>query len=353
MPDLLVLHIEDIAFGGKGVARHDGQVIFVPFTVPGDTVTAQIVKQKKNFAEARAVKLMTPSSDRVDAPCPYFSGCGGCMYQHLRYDAQLAIKSKQVADALRRVAKLDDVPMRPIVGSTNTYGYRNRIRVHRSEGVTGFFTFESRRLIDVEQCILAQPDVNKALRKLRNSKVPDGDYSLRAPGGAGPFFEQTNEQVTRALVGMVDAALRRDQALLVDAYCGGGLFAKALVEHAEKIVGIETNAAAIKHARKDASTKENYVEGDVAAKLGDILAGHDAERTTVLLDPPSEGVNPAVTDILLAAKPSEIGYISCNPATLARDISRIKAGYRLESVTPLDMFPQTAEIEIFAHLVRA
>lgn len=352
MSELLILKIEDVAFGGKGVARHEGKVVFVPFTAPGDVVSAEVVKSKKNFAEARLVQVLTPGPDRVDPLCPYFTGCGGCTYQHLRYETQVAVKSKQVADTLRRVGKLGDVPMRPAIVSVNPWGYRNRIRVHRSEGVTGFFVFESRQLIDVEQCVISQPAVNKALRKLRHSKVPDGDYSLRAPGGAGPFFEQTNEQVTRALVELVDATLRRDQALLVDAYSGGGLFAKALASHAARVVGIESNEAAVAHARKAAGPAESYVHGDVSDHLADVLAPHDAAKTTVLLDPPAEGIAARVVDTLLAALPAEIGYISCNPATLARDLALLKNAYRLESVTPVDMFPQTAEIEAFAHLVR-
>jgi 23S rRNA (uracil1939-C5)-methyltransferase len=352
MSELLVLQITEVAFGGKGVARHDGMVVFVPFTAPGETVTARIVKRKKNFAEARVVKVMTPSPDRIEARCPYFTGCGGCTYQHLRYEAQLAIKASQVEQTLRRVGKLTEVPMRPIVASPNPWGYRNRIRVHREDGVTGFFVFESRQLIDVEQCVIAQPEVNKALRKLRNSKTPDGDYSLRASGGAGPFFEQTNEAITRTLIEMLDTTLRRDQQLLVDAFCGGGLFAKALAQHAEKIIGVETNGAAIEYARKTAGPSETYLHGDVAHFLGEILSSHDPERTTVLLDPPSEGLSARTTDLLINGAPAEIAYVSCNPATLARDLAFLRRSYRLESVTPLDMFPQTAEIEVFAHLTR-
>lgn len=352
MSEVLVLNIEDVAFGGKGVARHEGRVIFVPFTAPGDVVQAQVMKAKKNFAEARLSKVLTPSPDRVEPLCPYFTGCGGCIYQHIRYETQLAIKTKQVADTLRRVGKLGDVPMRPVIPSVNPWGYRNRIRVHREDGITGFYMFESRRIIDVEHCRIAQPEVNKALSKLRNSKVEDGDYSLRAPGGAGPFFEQTNAQVTRALVELLDSTLRRDQALFVDAYCGGGLFAKALASHAQRVIGIESNEAAIGHARKNAGESESYVHGDVSEHLAAVLAPHDSAKTTVLLDPPSEGVAARVTDILLEAAPAEIAYVACNPATLARDLALLKSAYRIESVTPLDMFPHTAEIEVFAHLVR-
>jgi tRNA/tmRNA/rRNA uracil-C5-methylase (TrmA/RlmC/RlmD family) len=350
--ELLILQIEDVAFGGKGVARHGGKVVFVPFTAAGDTITAQVVKEKKSFAEGRIVKVLTPSPDRTEPPCPYFGRCGGCVYQHLNYEAQLKVKSKQVADTLRRVGKLTDVVMRPIIGSEKTYEYRNRIRVHRAEGVTGFYMLESRRLVDVEACVISKPEVNNALRKLRQSKVEDGSYSLRAPGGAGPFFEQTNEHVTKALVELLKSTLRQNQALLVDAFCGGGLFAKALLDHAERIVGIEANGAAIEYARKTAGPKEAYVQGDVGQNLGDVLAQSDSKRTTVLLDPPAEGVSAQVIDQLLYGAPSELGYISCNPATLARDLALLKSAYEIVSVTPFDMFPQTAEIEAFAHLVR-
>jgi len=327
-------------------------VVFVPFTAPGDTITARTVKEKKSFAEARTVNLATPSPDRVEPPCPYFTACGGCVYQHLSYDVQLTIKSRQVADTLRRVGKLEGVPMQPIVASPKPFGYRNRIRIHRAEGATGFFGFESRRLVDVEQCLLAQPEVNEALRKLRRSKVEDGDYSLRAPGGSGPFFEQTNQGVTQALIELLDRTLHKDQALLVDAYCGGGLFAKALGHHAEKVIGVESNGAAIEYARQHAKPGQTFLHGDVADHLGEILSTHPLDRTTVLLDPPSEGVTARVTDFLLSNPPAEIAYVSCNPATLARDLALLKSAFRIESVTPLDMFPQTAEIEVFAHLMR-
>lgn len=352
MSELLILQIQDVAFGGKGVARHAGKVVFIPFTAPGDTVTARIVKEKKSFAEARVLNVPTPSSDRVEPPCPYFGTCGGCAYQHLRYDAQLAIKTRQVQDTLRRVGRLEAVPMQPIVSMDDPWAYRNRIRVHRAEGATGFFAFESRRLVDVERCLIARPEVNEALRKLRQSRVEDGDYSLRSPGGGGPFFEQTNEEITRKLTELLDRTLRRDQALFIDAYSGGGLFARALAGHAEKVIGIETNGAAVAFARQNAGPKESYIHGDVAYHLGDVLTQHPADRTTVLLDPPAEGISARVSDFLLAHTPAEIAYVSCNPATLARDLGLLKSAYRIESVTPLDMFPQTAEIEVFAHLIR-
>ena len=353
MPDHapLTLQIHDLAFGGKGVARHDGKVLFIPFTIPGETVTARVVRQKKNFGEADLVSVEAASPDRVTPECPYFGTCGGCSYQHIAYPRQLAVKAAQVGQTLRRVGKLADVPMRPPVAAPQPFGYRNRIRVHVAGGRTGFYAQDGRTLVDVEQCAIAAPVVNKALRDLRHAIVREGDYALRAKGG-GPYFEQTNPDVTRELLALVEATVRRGQTLLVDAYCGAGIFAKKLAGLFGHVVGIEENASAIEKARRATEPHEHYLHGDVSAHLADVLAAHDAARTTVLLDPPATGLDARVTDQLLAGAPSEILYVSCNPATLARDLALLCRSYTLTAVTPLDMFPQTAEIEVLAHLER-
>ena len=349
-PTPLSLEIHDVAFGGKGVARHDGKVYFIPFTIPGEKVTARVLRQKKNFGEAELVSVETASPDRIEAPCPYFSECGGCSYQHITYTRQLEIKSAQVEQTLRRVGKLETVPMRPVVAAPQPYGYRNRIRVHSEGGVTGFYAHDARVLVDIEQCLLAVPEVNRALRRLRQTPVREGDYSLRAPGG-GPFFEQTNPEVAALLVETVRTAAR-GKKVLVDAYCGAGLFARALADRFEKVIGIEENSAAIESARRQAQPHETYIAGEVSAHLGEVLTTHTAEDTTLLLDPPTEGLSARVCDLVLSGGPAEVIYVSCNPATLARDLGLLRSSYELLSVTPLDMFPQTAEIEVVTHLVR-
>lgn len=349
-PAPLSLEIHDVAFGGKGVARHEGKVYFVPFTIPGETISARVLRQKKNFGEAELVRVETPSADRVEPPCPYFGECGGCSYQHITYARQLQIKAAQVEQTLRRVGRMETVPMRPIVAAPQPYGYRNRIRVHSEGGVTGFFAQDAHVLVDIEQCLLAVPEVNRALKRLRDTPVREGDYSLRAPGG-GPFFEQTNPQVAALLVETVRTAVR-GKAVLVDAYSGAGLFARALADRFEKVIGIEENFAAVESARRSAQPHESYIAGEVGAHLGEVLSVHDAAQTTLLLDPPSEGLAARVCDLVLGGAPAEVIYVSCNPATLARDLALLRSGYELLSVTPLDMFPQTAEIEVVVHLVR-
>lgn len=341
-----------MAFGGSGVARHDGKVYFVPFTVPGERVQASVVRAKKKFAEARLVSVEEASADRVEPPCPVFGKCGGCSYQHIAYPAQLALKAHQVEQTLRRVGKLEDVPMRPIVGAPAHYEYRNRLRVHAEGGRVGFFAHGSRELVDVAFCPIATPAVNQALEEVRGRAVPDGDYVLAGREG-GAYFEQTNDAVAQLLLQCVHDAVQREQELLVDAYCGAGLFARHLAGLFPKVIGIEENEFAVDRARRRAGEHEHYLQGDVQVHLGEILSTHALEKTTVILDPPAAGVSPRVLDLLISMPPSELIYVSCDPATLARDLGALcHAGYRLEAVTPLDMFPQTAEIEVVAHLRR-
>ena len=264
------LKIEDIAFGGKGVGREQGKAVFVPFTIEGEVVSAEIVREKKQFAEADLVAVKEPSSHRVEPACPYFGRCGGCAYQHINYEHQLAIKSRQVSDVLRRIGKLNDVPMRPIIPSPEQYHYRNRITVHVQDGVIGFFRRDSNRLIDIEQCPISREEVNRALAELRSRNPREGNVTLRAD--AGPrVFSQTNDAVGVSLRESGGRLIPPGQELLIDAYCGSGFFAKALVEKFDRIVGIDWDRFAIGAAQRNATEKEKYVAGDVDAELRQAL----------------------------------------------------------------------------------
>ena len=171
---LVDLKIEDVAFGGKGVAREQGKAVFVPYTIEGELVSAEIVREKKQFAEADLVEVKESSPNRVAPECPYFGRCGGCAYQHIDYQHQLAIKWRQVRDALQRIGKLKDVPMRPIIPSPRQYAYRNRITVHAQDGVIGFFRRDSHRLLDIERCPISREEVNRALAALRATRTCAG-----------------------------------------------------------------------------------------------------------------------------------------------------------------------------------
>ena len=348
--------IHDIAFGGKGVARHDGKVIFIPFTIAGEEVEVEVTRSKKRFAEANLVSVEKSSPHRVAPQCVYFQRCGGCTYQHIDYAEQLAIKSRQVEQTLLRVGRLPEVPMRPIIPSPKTYGYRNRIRVHVSGRDIGFYARESARLLDIESCPIAAPAVNSSLTNLRHKSLPEGDYTV-TEGGKGSYFRQTNEEVAAAMLAyvrtLVEAGRAPGSGTLVDAYCGAGFFAKGLVDLFQKAIGIEENSFAVEAARHTAKPTESYLAGDVADILPIAFEGKDPAATFLVIDPPSAGFTPEVGEAILAFKPAEIIYVSCNPGTLARDLALLMPAYKLVSATPCDMFPQTAEIEVIAHLALA
>lgn len=343
------LKIEDIAFGGKGVARESGKAVFVPFTIDGERVSAQIVREKKQFAEAELVDVQEISPNRVEPQCPYFGRCGGCAYQHIAYEHQLAIKWRQVRDVLQRLAKIRDVPMRPIIPSPISYAYRNRITVHAQNGVVGFFRRDSHRLIDIEHCPIAMDEVNDALARLRTSHVRDGHYTLRAESGPR-VFAQTNDAVACTMRDLIAGIIPPHQGLLIDSYCGAGFLAKALLSKFERVMGIDWDEFAIAAARKNASAKETYIAGDVGLEIERILKANDPAKTVVIVDPPITGLATAVRRVIVDLTPAKLIYVSCNPSTLARDLAELKKALTLESVTPLDMFPQTAEIEAVAHL---
>lgn len=345
------LKIHDVAFGGSGVARDEGKVVFVPFTIEGEEVTVRPEKARKNFVQGSLLSVDSPSPHRVQPECPYFRRCGGCCYQHIDYTHQLAIKQAQVEQTLRRIGRLEAVPMQPIIPSPTQYNYRSRIRVHSDQGVIGFYAFNSHDLIDIESCPIASEQVNHALRQLRRVNADDGDYTLREPGRA-EFFEQTNDKVAAEMLALMHRLVRDGQKLLIDAYCGAGFFAKHLRARFENVIGIEQYPPAIDRARIDADVKESYVCGDVAENIGYMLSEADLAHTTLILDPPAAGAAPRVIDLICGSPPVELIYVSCDVATMARDIGALRGAYALQSVNPLDMFPQTAEIEVVASLVR-
>jgi 23S rRNA (uracil1939-C5)-methyltransferase len=349
MPRAVELVIEDIAFGGKGVGRVDGKAVFVPLTIEGERVAARIVREKKSFAEAEVVRLLAPSPQRATPQCPYFGRCGGCAYQHMIYQHQLHWKGRQVERALQRIGKFREPPMRPIIPSPREYAYRNRITVHVEDGVIGFFRRDAHRLIDIARCPISAPEVNNALSALRARRPRDGHYTLRADSGSR-VFSQTNNEVATQLADALTTLIQPNQSLLIDAYCGAGFFAKRLRKKFSRIIGIDWDIHAIAAAQANATETETYLAGEIATHLREQLARADLGLTTVIVDPPATGLGTDVRKILRAYPAATLLYVSCNPPTLARDLADLGAAFGLRSVAPFDMFPQTAEIEVLAHL---
>lgn len=343
--------INDIAFGGKGVGRlPDGMACFVPDVAPGERVFVEITKRGKRFAEGKVTGFSERSMRRVEPPCPYFGSCGGCVYQHLPYDDQLEIKRGQVRQILARLGGLADADVRATVASPEPYGYRNRITVHVKHGKIGFFRRGGNRLVEIDKCLIASEPVNAYLAEWRRRPVDDGVKTIREDVRR-TGFHQTNDAVAALLADVVAEVFSGGGPLLIDAYCGAGFFAKRLAPVFGEVVGIEWNETSVESARAQADPNERYLAGDVAGLLGDVLREAPPD-SALLLDPPAQGVSPEVIREILQSPPAHVAYISCDPATLARDLKNLSAAFEVDYVQPFDMFPQTAEIEVLAVLRR-
>jgi 23S rRNA (uracil1939-C5)-methyltransferase len=274
-----------------------------------------------------------------------------------------------VKETLRRIGRLTEPPMRPFIPSPIEYGYRNRITVHARDGVIGFFRRESNKLLAIERCPIARDEVNTKLAELRASNPHDGHYTLRVIGGPR-VFTQANDGVAAAMLDLIDRLLVTAAGTLIDAYCGAGFFAKRLRARFERVIGIDWDQRAIAVARENANENETYVAGDVDTELPKAVAVHrnrpsqsnnafpgrsrsiapTSQGITVIVDPPAIGLSRALVETLTEHLPGQLIYVSCNPATLARDLAALKKSFRIDSITPLDMFPQTAEVEVVAEL---
>ena len=340
------LDIHDVAFGGAGVGRLDGKIVFVPFTIDGERVEAEVVEHRKSFDRAQLRKVIVRAAERVDPVCPYFGQCGGCDYQHIAYRHQLELKRRQVAQLLERIGRISDVEVLPTLASEGSYAFRNRITVHAIDGRIGFFAKQSRDVVDIERCAIAIPTVNDALKELRATGLAEGRHRTLRGAGVPRTFTQTNDSVARALLDFVVRQVVGE--VLVDAYCGAGVFGHAMAERLERVIGIDWNEPAINAARKSADSNETYLCGDVGETIGSLLVNEQPH--TVILDPSAEGVDDRVTDALEVNPCNRLIYVSCNPPALARDLARLRSAYQIIAVQPFDMFPQTAEIEAVAVL---
>ena len=340
------LDIHDVAFGGAGVGRFDGKAVFVPFTIDGERIEAEMIERRKSFDRAQLKRVIVRSAQRVDPVCPYFGHCGGCDYQHISYPHQLELKRRQVLQLLERIGRLTEVDVLPVSPSISPYAFRNRITVHATEGRIGFFEKNSRTVVDVERCAIAIPAVNDALKELRAIGLADGKHRTLRGAGVPRTFSQTNDFVAGALLDFVVNHVVGE--VLLDAHCGSGFFGHVLAKRLKRVIGIDWSEPAIDLARLSAGSNETYICGDIGETIGTLLLTEQPQ--TVILDPSAEGVDERVTDALEANPCDRLIYVSCNPATLARDLGRLRKMFRIAAIQPFDMFPQTAEIETVAIL---
>jgi tRNA/tmRNA/rRNA uracil-C5-methylase (TrmA/RlmC/RlmD family) len=369
LADKISLTIHDLAFGGEGVGRLDDFVVFVPFVIVGETVEAEITEIKKNFARARLLRVVMPVPERVTPECRYFGACGGCQYQHIDYATQLRFKHKQIADLFERVGKIPVDKIAPVIPSPQPYGYRNRIMIRSQWNgparklEIGFIRADNNFVVDVEECKIAEPAISEQIKQVRADPPPKGGIKivLRIPPKnwdvpESSFF-QNNFFLLPKLIETVGEFLMTGGAKhLVDLYCGVGFFGIELAGLVESFVGVEYDQLAVKAAQKNAVSREIHNGRFVTAKVEDILPEllqkFSAEKTAVILDPPRKGCWPGTLELLRQAKPAQVIYVSCHPATMARDLNILCADgvFELARVQPLDMFPQTQHVECVADL---
>lgn len=342
-----ILEIEEVAFGGSGVARRsDGMVCFVPFSLPGEVVEASPVKEKSSYCLMRIEAVLSASPGRTGPRCPVFGLCGGCQYQHATYDTQLQLKQRQVGGLLQRIAGVAAERVSAVRPSPEPWSYRNRITVHTRGGRTGFYRYGSRQIVEITGCPIASEEVNSLLRKYLASRRRDGEHVIREQSDYRGF-SQVNPAASTILLDVVKE-LVTPGSHLVDAYCGAGHFAGALADRFTRVTGIEWSEDAVRYARENAPQNAEFVCGDVGECLGSVLP----DASTLLLNPPQEGCPAGILGMVCDSPVGEVVYVSCDPATLARDVKRLAPQFSVECVVPVDMFPQTARIECVCHLTR-
>jgi len=365
-----VVTITDIAFGGEGVARIGDFVVFVPFVALGESVEVELTEVKKRFGRAKLLRVITASPDRVQPLCQYFGDCGGCQYQHIAYDAQLAIKHKQIRDLFQRMAELDPGVVQPVVPCPQPYGYRNRIMIRSQwDGSKqalniGFIRADNRWVVDIEECKISEPALNQQIQHVRQNPPPKGGIKvvLRiAPEDwvvpRDSFFQNNFFLLPKLVEGVRECVRGSGVKFLIDVYCGVGFFALQTADLVERFVGVELDRLAIQAARQNARNRQiengEFVDGRAEEILPHLLERFPANQTAVILDPPRTGCPPESISLLRQIRPKQIVYVSCHPATLARDLKMLSEGslYSVERVTPFDMFPQTQHVECVASLI--
>jgi tRNA/tmRNA/rRNA uracil-C5-methylase (TrmA/RlmC/RlmD family) len=367
--DKLTLTIHDIAFGGEGVGRVDDFVVFVPFVIVDEAVEVEVAEVKKSFARAKLLHVVKPSPERVTPACRYFGACGGCQYQHIAYETQLRIKHKQIADLFQRIGGIRTEAIAPVVPCPQPYGYRNRIMIRSQWNKPeqklniGFVRADCGLVEDIEECKIAEPALNEQIRHGRAHPPPKGGIKVvlrvQPEGWDVPpdSFFQNNFSLLPKLVETVRETLRSAGTThLVDLYCGVGFFSIELADAVDSFVGVEYDQLAIKAARRNAVARGRangeFVAGMVEEVLPELVKRFSPGATTVLLDPPRKGCQPQLLSLLRDVRPAQLIYVSCHPATMARDLNVLCGDgvFELARVVPLDMFPQTQHVECVADL---
>lgn len=393
---MLDLEIQSVAYRGSGIARNDGMVVFVPGTLPGERVLATPVRQAKRYVVAEVVEITRPSPDRIAPDCRLADGTRvpGCVYDHAAYGAEVSIKDGQLRDFLRSFAE-DGATFLPPFPSPSPHHYRNKSVFHaqtRHGGaiVLGYMDDDNRTVVDIPSCPLSVEAINEELARVRSSaRLRGGDdvtirftprdgavsWVNRPPAEMPPLhaetpfgeiqvppdgFMQVNTPVASELVSTVMRwAAQSGARRIVDLYCGVGVFAlSALASGFDKAVGIESGRSAVAAARENARNigmrGARFICEDVRESAEKRFHSGDLSDSIVVADPPRSGMDKTVAQALAECGAREIIYVSCDPATLTRDLAVIRqGGYAVREARMLDMFPRTAHFESAVRLVKS
>lgn len=410
--------IVSMAFGGKGILRHENQVIFVPYTAPGDRITCSIVRQAKSYAEAKLLTVLKPSSQRVVPACPYFGKCGGCQLQHIDYSAQLSYKYQSVVDALQRIGKLESIDIAPIVPADSRWAYRRHITLtlQECEGrlQLGYIADDHRSFLPISQCPIFAPSDNLILQNIQEIvgelapgklvlfKQSDNKFYLQwhfkhlpskgiqtlknalskhlewvgcSISTASSSYEIGKQELITDVEGLsirysprafiqnhpeqslniyryiLNEVLKRNAASVLDLYCGIGITSLLLARQGINVIGVESNREAVKMAKANqkgnACEGASFIQADVKAVIGNLM---NSRHDCAIVNPPRIGMERDVIETLRQKGPKTLVYVSCMPATLARDLKLLQERYRIEKCQPFDMFPQTGHVETVAIL---
>jgi len=397
----LEINLTTLAYGGEALGRlPDGRAVFVPFALPGERVRVRVVEEKARYLRADLVEVLSPSPQRVEPRCAHYGLCGGCHLQHLSYEGQLAAKRDILGDQLRRLAGFDNPPVRETVAS-QPWEYRNHVQFHLTpEGKLGYHPLRPGEVFPIRECHLPQPLISQVWPQLEFEGLPgvervglrqgddcdlqlilessellppeisieDLDISVAhvSPAGslvlagspataltvlgrpfqvsAGSFFQVNSSMAEKMVNHVLEEARLPAGAVVLDVYCGVGLFSAFLAPHAQRLIGIEASPQACDDFVVNLDEFDHVELYQAPAEA--VLPALQVTPDLVLVDPPRSGLGRHVLQALLGLSAPLMVYVSCDPATLARDAKHLKqGGYQLQQVTPFDMFPQTYHIE--------
>ena len=380
----LTVTIEKIIPGGYGLAFAENLTVFVALAAPGDKLRGRIREKKGQLAFAAIVEILEASKSRVEPECLYFGTCGGCDFQQMSYEAQLEAKAGIVKDCLARIGKINYEGEISIIGSPRDYRYRSRAQWHVNprKQKLGYFKRYSHDIVDVEVCPILEPDLQKTLENFRanlnwkdlgsetveietassNGNISVYSKEIFEPTNEIAFetgnekyfynaesFFQGNQFLIEQLIETATGEAKGETAL--DLFCGVGLFTLPLARKFGKVFGVEGNAKAIEFARRNAEQAQlsnvEFFDKSVSEWLAENAS---INPDFVLLDPPRAGAEKETIESLLQTKAKKISYVSCDPATLARDLRKLTESYSIEKIVALDLFPQTHHVETVVRL---